>query len=255
MELGTLSLGVLVCPWPQSILYPLGVVHHTQVQPGTSHRGHHILLWQGGRWCCTARLGGGSSWGCWQGGLAATSGHTACPSQLCSRWKQQHFSSRSNTSSLVTCSPVFEFLCCHGPCRTGSQCSQLSGWWLTQQPMLWHVQIYFSFSYCFFGFFFLIIVGSGVFCCCCAPPAHAPGLARTRQMCLAPPGLPFHSKEGSSSPASSCCITTDLDKAWWQMLPQALELRLQKLQKTVFMKSFMVGFISPDFLLPKADLD
>lgn len=43
----------------------------------------------------------------------------------------------TNTSSLVTCSPVFEFLCCHGPCRTGSQYNQLSGWWLTKQPTVW----------------------------------------------------------------------------------------------------------------------
>lgn len=41
------------------------------------------------------------------------------------------------------------------------------------------------------------------------------------------------------------------------MLSQALELGLKKLQKTAFMgvlKSFMVGFTSPDFLLSKSDL-
>lgn len=67
-------------------------------------------------------------------GLLHPPGHTPLPALLTLGAATTH------TSSSVTCSPVFEFLCCHGPCRTGSQYSQLSGWWLTQQPTVWFVE-------------------------------------------------------------------------------------------------------------------
>lgn len=167
--MSTPSAGALTRPWPQSIPQPFAAGHHTRVlpgsQPGTSHRGHHVLLWECGRWCCTARLGGGSSspwscsWGCLQGALAPTWAHPV-PALVTPG------AATTNTSSLVTCSPVFELLGCHGPCRTGSRCSQLSGWWLTQQPTVWFVER----LWCV-----LLVPGSGR---CAFPLQVCPSIAR-----------------------------------------------------------------------------
>lgn len=118
-------------------------------QPGVFHQGHHILLQERGWWCCTARLGGGSSshWSCSRGVCRGVlhpplAAHHCCPSQPAPghAGSSNPSAATTNTSSLVTCSPVFEFLCYQGPCRTGSQYSQSSGWWLTQQPTVWLVE-------------------------------------------------------------------------------------------------------------------
>lgn len=152
--LSTLSLGVPACPWPRSISQPFDGVHHTRV-----------LL-------CTARhtpagtprpaLGTGQLLllGLCAGALAPSCRHMPLPAR---HSQPGHAASRTtHCSSLVTSSPVAEFLCFHGPCRTGSQHSQLSGWWLTQQPTLWHVER----------------LWGELWCC---------GLARTCQLCLALP--------------------------------------------------------------------
>lgn len=55
-----LALNVLTCPQPQNILHPFDAVHNTPralvcSQPGASHQGHRVLLWERGWWCYAAQ--------------------------------------------------------------------------------------------------------------------------------------------------------------------------------------------------------
>lgn len=196
-----LALNVLTSPHLRNIMHPIWCgSQHTRVrmlmcsQPSASHQGHRVLPWEHGWWCYIAQhlVGLGRQlppsepfagdfcthlWVPAAASLPQTDSIGSCENQ-------EHASSATtNTSFLVTCSPVFEFPCYHRPRRTGSPVGKAN-----LQPVVRLVADTTSH-----------VVACGevlidVSCWCCSLPACASGLAGIQQLQFPSPGLPFHSK-------------------------------------------------------------